>query len=82
MPGSIVLLHDTLYEALEDHYTDRNPVFQAVDILLEQFGSRFNFVTVPELLKYGRPQKQLWYKTTDPKWLNKLKPQRGHIRQY
>lgn len=77
MPGSIVLFHDTLYQALEDHYRDREPVFQAVDMLLEQLETRFNFVTVPELCQYGRPQKQLWYKTTDPHWLNRLKLQMG-----
>ena len=82
MPGSIVLLHDTLYHALEDQFIDRKPIFQAIDILLEQLGSRFSFTTLPELFRYSRPQKQLWYKTTDPKWLNRLKSQAGHVRQY
>lgn len=81
MPGSIVLFHDTIYQALEDHYRDREPVFQAVDMLLEQLGTRFNFVTVPELCRYGRPQKQLWYKTSDLDWLNRLKPQVGQARR-
>ncbi len=81
-PGSIVLFHDTLYQALEDHYRDRYPVFQAIDMLLEQLYSRFDFVTVSELCRYGRPQKQLWVKTSDVNWLNRLKPQVGQVRRY
>jgi len=82
MPGSIVLFHDTLYHTLEDHYADREPVFQAIDILLKQLETSFNFVTAPELFKYGRPQKQLWYKKSVPHWLNRHKSQVGQVRRY
>lgn len=82
MPGSIVVFHDTLYHTLEDHYANREPVFQAIDMLLKQLETSFNFVPVPELLKYGRPKKQLWYKKSVPQWLNRHKSQVGRIRRY
>jgi peptidoglycan-N-acetylglucosamine deacetylase len=70
-PGSIVLLHDALRahsgadrRPMFTHipYVDREPMLKALTLFLEQTGDRFRFVTVPELLRHGRPQRQNWYR--------------------
>jgi len=53
--GSIVLFHDTLYVTEEERYRDRGPMLQALEILLGRLAGDFRFVTVPELLRLGRP---------------------------
>ena len=81
-PGSVILLHDRLFDALEERYFDREPLLKAVNMLLERLGDRFRFITIPELLRHGRPQRQNWYRKADVNWLNKLKEQQGEARQY
>lgn len=81
-PGSIVLFHDALYTYVEKRYTDRGPTLQAVDLLLEHLGGRFRFVTVPELLRSGRPQRRNWYQEADVDWLNRLEGAYGEPRRY
>lgn len=71
-PGDVILFHDTLFTVIEERYADRKPVFESITMILERLANLFQFVTIPELLRYGRPQRQLWYKKTDPDWLNKL----------
>jgi peptidoglycan/xylan/chitin deacetylase (PgdA/CDA1 family) len=53
--GSIVLFHDTLYKADAERYRDRAPMQEALEILLDRLAGSFRFVTVPELLRLGRP---------------------------
>lgn len=53
--GSIVLLHDTLHAATEERFRDRRPMRGALAALLERLAGRYRFVTVPELLRLGRP---------------------------
>jgi peptidoglycan-N-acetylglucosamine deacetylase len=53
--GSIVLFHDTLFKADAERYRDRAPMREALEILLERLAGSFRFVTVPELLRLGRP---------------------------
>lgn len=74
-PGSVILLHDRLCDALEDRYFDRGPLLKAVDTLLERLDGRFRFVTVPELLRCGRPQRSNWYLKANVNGLKKLKRQ-------
>jgi peptidoglycan/xylan/chitin deacetylase (PgdA/CDA1 family) len=71
-PGDVILLHDAIYQSIEDRYADREPMLKAVDILLERLGGAFRFITVPELLRHGRPQRQRWCREADPDWLNRL----------
>jgi peptidoglycan-N-acetylglucosamine deacetylase len=82
-PGSIVLLHDVLYQRAGG-YDDNNRknVFHGLDILLDQVGAQYRFVTVPELLKHGRPQKKLWFRKSDIDWLNSLIRKSGPVRAY
>lgn len=60
-PGSIVLLHDAIWDPMEDGASDRDAVLEAVDMVLERLNHKFRFVTVPELLRHGRPVRQDWY---------------------
>jgi hypothetical protein len=50
-----VLFHDTLYVADAERYRDRAPMREALEILLGRLAGSFRFVTVPELLRLGRP---------------------------
>jgi peptidoglycan/xylan/chitin deacetylase (PgdA/CDA1 family) len=72
-PGSIILLHD----ALRDHphparrpmvtrkpHVDREAMLKAITLFLERVSHRLHFITIPELLRHGRPQRQSWYKVT------------------
>jgi peptidoglycan-N-acetylglucosamine deacetylase len=53
--GSIVLFHDTLYTTTDERFRDRGPTRQALETLLGRLGGQYRFVTVPELLRLGRP---------------------------
>lgn len=81
-PGSIILLHNALYHTPEEQCADRGPVIEAVNMLLERVGDRFRFITIPELLQRGRPQRRSWYREGDVDWLNSLKGQAGPARRY
>lgn len=80
--GSIILFHDSLFHYEEERYIDRGPMLNAVDILLEELAGQFCFITVPELLRQGRPQRQFWRKTTDINVLNGFKGRYGEARRY
>lgn len=59
-PGSIIGLHDGLFDASSEDCLDRGPTLSAVEILLARLGGAFRFVTVPELLRHGRPVRAAW----------------------
>lgn len=59
-PGAIILLHDRLQRPRHPAAADRGPMIAAVDHFLGRVGDRFRFVTVPELLRRGRPVRQHW----------------------
>lgn len=67
-PGSIVLLHDTLYRIAAPELADRKPTLQAVERTLERF-TDYAFVTVPELLGRGTAKKTVWLKRSEAEWL-------------
>ena len=61
-PGAIVILHDSLYRSVlpaAEH--DRKPMLAALDGALAQLKHRYRFVTVPELLRLGKPIREHWY---------------------
>lgn len=73
-PGSIVLLHDALFDQgkppqgpkLErEANADRESMLKALDMALEQLSGKFRFVTVPELLRHGAPYRPFWFKKAD-----------------
>lgn len=82
-PGSIILLHDALYQFPEKRFADRTSTLEAVDALLHQLKGIYRFVTIPELLKCGKPVQRVWTQKADAQWLNKLQESEGQMaRQY
>jgi peptidoglycan-N-acetylglucosamine deacetylase len=81
-PGSIVTLHDALYHVLDATYADRTPTISAVDLMLEQLGHKYQFVTIPELLRRGRKQRESCIGPSSGDFLNGLKPNDGPIYVY
>ncbi|GEM_PF-435222 len=65
-PGAIVILHDNIYRSvLPEAQTDRRPMLEALRRTLEDLAGRFEFVTVPELLRRGRPVREVWRRRGD-----------------
>lgn len=60
--GSIILLHDAIWDPLFEGVEDRTPMLEALEGFLLRVHNRFQFLTVPELLKVGRPQRRSWIK--------------------
>ncbi len=81
-PGSMIVFHDALLDASEERYFDREPMLDAVRILLDRVGDTFGFITVPELLRHGRPWRETWVRNHDPGFLNGLSRERGEGRRY
>jgi peptidoglycan-N-acetylglucosamine deacetylase len=50
-PGCIILLHDAIFHPPG---SDRTPTIEAVARILERTAGAWDFVTVPELFRYGR----------------------------
>lgn len=60
-PGDIVLLHDGYMGAPRgDHQPDRTAMIEGLDRYLARARSRYQFVTVPELLRRGRVVRVNW----------------------
>ena len=70
-PGSIVLLHDSLYYYLAEAYLDRSAVFAAVEQVVRALPD-WRFVTVSELFPLGRPVTGDWRKTSAKSFLTSL----------
>ena len=70
--GSIVLFHDTLYTTTEERFRDRRPTLATVERLLQDLGDRYRFVTVPELMRLGRPVRWHWYQRSRLDWLRQV----------
>ena len=56
-PGEIILLHDKLFGQAPGN---RQEMIRALELFLEQWQETYRFVTIPELLRAGRPQKEIW----------------------
>lgn len=69
--GSIVCLHDAIRphpelrpRVSQQSHADREAMLTAVDMFLTRAGSQLRFITIPELLQHGSPQRQYWYRVT------------------
>lgn len=64
-PGSIVLLHDSIFRGELDQPMQygRGPLLEALETYLEVTKGQFELVTVPELLRRGRPVVEEWVVT-------------------
>jgi peptidoglycan-N-acetylglucosamine deacetylase len=54
-PGSIFLLHDAIFNKTPDTQADRKPMLDGLETALSELKQEIQFVTIPELLRYGRP---------------------------
>jgi len=63
IPGSIVLLHDAVRPMNPNGSTchDRGYMIDALAIILTELSTEFRFLTVPEMLKIGRPLYRPWF---------------------
>lgn len=60
VPGAIILLHEGLYSTENpDEANDRGPMLAALEQVLREAAGTWDFVTVPELLRRGRPRRTL-----------------------
>jgi len=81
-PGSIITLHDAVHNVIDERYADRSPTIRAVDLLLEEKGREYQFVTVPELLRRGRVNRQTCFGDVNKEFPRSLKPNDGPIYPY
>ena len=66
-PGSILILHDQIYRnVLPDGHEDRSQMLRALDRILTRLKNRFDFITVPELLRHGPAVRVNWYLNSPP----------------
>lgn len=72
-PGAIILLHDSLYTFQEAEHRNRKPMLSALERLLKNWHRRFEFLSIPELLRQGSPIKEYWVKLGRRDWLNNQK---------
>jgi peptidoglycan-N-acetylglucosamine deacetylase len=79
-PGCVILLHDHMHHTIADSYADRTALLQAVDTLLDRFSGQYRFITIPELLRYGKARRVAWFRPVKREWLNALN--NGMGRQY
>jgi len=77
-PGSIVLLHDTLADGgySDGAYAPRDEMLTAVSTVTETLAKTMKFVTVPEILARGRPQRQPWLVTPSPDFAERVRQRR------
>lgn len=67
-PGSIVLLHDCLFDADNSAAMDRRPMLEALDMFLSRNRTALTYVTVPDLLTRGTPHSASWFIRSDADW--------------
>ena len=72
-PGSIILLHDSLYTYSDHRYINRSPTIEAVELILQAHTPQYQFVTLTELINAGKPQFNKWIMLPEEQWLNEQK---------
>jgi peptidoglycan/xylan/chitin deacetylase (PgdA/CDA1 family) len=71
-PGSIILLHDGLYYPTRESLADRRATVEAVALFLSRTRNHYRFVTLPELFRSGRRNRELWFRSADRAWWQAL----------
>jgi peptidoglycan-N-acetylglucosamine deacetylase len=56
-PGSVILMHDGLFNPADSRYADRSATLAAVSQLLESNPQHLRFVTLPEMFRCGHPRR-------------------------
>jgi peptidoglycan/xylan/chitin deacetylase (PgdA/CDA1 family) len=81
-PGCIILLHDRIVDAHRPEYFNRKPMLEALDEFLSEFAREYEFMTIPELMKRGRAQRQNWFWKPNVLYLNTLVEEKASGRRY
>lgn len=68
VPGTIVLLHDSIWDPFVPEASDRSVMIAAVETLLKRTSASYRYLTVPELLRCGRPVREHWYMPPVPEY--------------
>jgi peptidoglycan/xylan/chitin deacetylase (PgdA/CDA1 family) len=71
--GSIIVFHDALSCFLDERYESRKQTVEAVNLLLRRLREHFQFVTIPELLQHGEPNRVNWQIEAQSDYLNRLR---------
>lgn len=72
-PGSILLFHDNLYHTLDDRYLNRQATLDAVRLLLEEYRSEYQFVSLGELFRSpGKIRNKLVFGKPPPEFMQNL----------
>lgn len=77
-PGSIVLLHDGLWDPLYPGAADRGPLCDALEEVLAHREHGMRFVTLPELLARGRAVRVPHFVRTDADWPSRRPSRPAH----
>lgn len=81
-PGSIVLMHDGLFDYPADRWVSRTATLAAVEHLLRGLAGSYRCVTVPEMEQCGRVVRENWWMRPDVNFLNHLTRRGGRARRY
>ena len=76
VPESVVTCRNLIggeWHAPGGPYQDRGPMLATVEKMLQDLGSGYRFVTVPELMKLGRPVRWHWYQRSRLDWLKQVR---------
>lgn len=80
-PGSIVLLHEALVHYEHEGCVSREATLEAVAMVLDKMSGRYRFVTVPELVRLGRANYELWIQPGNADYLARLQKAPGYARE-
>ena len=61
-PGSIILFHDAIFDPKSKVMQKRQVMLSALERFLGEMGGEYSFVTVPDLIRLGKPQKTRWFR--------------------
>ena len=67
-PGAVVLLHDRLENPTHPTACDRGPLLEALDGFLRDAAGDYEFVSLRELARVGRPVYRPWFVADDEAW--------------
>jgi hypothetical protein len=76
-----LIFDDGLRASSEVAYVNRKLSFAAMQIVLQRLCGWFEFVTIPELLKLGRPCRRNWCVQADRQWMAQFGREYADVQQ-
>jgi peptidoglycan/xylan/chitin deacetylase (PgdA/CDA1 family) len=81
-PGSVILMHDGIFDSAHELRANRESTLNAVERILTALSGKYEFLTVPELLRRVRPVWMNWSMEPDIGFLNQLHRKSGPTRRF